>query len=219
MAKRTLQQQGVPVRDRLRGPQAMTPRRHVVQQRTPIQGQMGGTQTSTTTYEASRNQRANRSPREFTPTRMADKVVSVGLIEAEFFAAIVLLILLMFANTGAAYGDKIMSTMKRGFLVCITFMLLALTAAIGPNAARVAKGLGALIIVAILVTTPVDNAITLFDKFIKADWVGTTETGTATSADAGTSSGTVNNSSGVTSHIVSAAQTVLNTLKNLGGIL
>ena len=220
MAK-TLQQQGVPIRSKLTGPKAMTPRRHVVQQRTPISGQMGGTQTTTTTYEApsaTGNRRGNRGARSYSPPRMADKAVGgVGLIEAEFFAALILLILLMFANTGASYGDKIMSLMKRGFLVCITFVVLSLTATTGPNAAKVAKALGGLIIVAILVTTPVENAITLFDKFITADWKGTTETGDTTSADNATQSGT--QSPGALQQIEHDAQTVLNTLKGLGGIL
>jgi hypothetical protein len=193
MAK-TLQEQGVPIRDRLTGPkrQSKLPaRRHVVQQRTPIEGEMGGTQTTTTTYEATGNERTNRRSRVYSPTRVANKASGVGLLEAEFLAAIILLILLMFANTGTAYGDKIMSLMKRGFLVCVTFIILALTAGIGPNAARVAKALGGLIVISILLTTPVDNAITLFDKFIKADWAGqAANSPDSASADTGTAAGT-----------------------------
>src|SRR5271167_1777431 len=111
--KRTLQAQGVPVRDRLRGPKTQTSRRHVVQKKTPISGQMGGTQTETITTNETPTPNKSRSGggvRQYSPIRAANKATSgVGLLEAEFIGALVLLVLLMFANTSASYGDKMMS--------------------------------------------------------------------------------------------------------------
>jgi len=82
--------------------------------------------------------------------------------------------------------------MKRGTLVCLLFFLLAIISNIGPNAARIAKAFGGLVIVAILLTTPFMTVMSDIDALIKNDWVGTNETGnnTAASADAGTAGGT-----------------------------
>lgn len=120
---------------------------------------------------------------------MADKSSSnVGLLEAEFFGALILLVVLMFTGS-QSYAEQIMSLMKRGTLTCLLFFILALVAGIGENAARISKGLGALIIVGILVTTPASGAITDVDNLIKNDWVGTTEHGDDVgSADTGTGS-------------------------------
>jgi hypothetical protein len=170
-------------------------RRHVVQRRTPLDGQMGGTQTETITYETPRGSTAKppsgarRDFRKFSPTRVADKSTgSVGALEAEFLVCLGLLVLLMFANSTSSYGEKVMSVMKRGTLVCLLFFLLAIISAAGPNAERIAKGFGGLIVVAILITTPFNTALTDIDNLIKTDWIGTSETGgdTAASADAGT---------------------------------
>jgi hypothetical protein len=81
--------------------------------------------------------------------------------------------------------------MKRGTLVCLLFFLLAIISTIGPNAEKIAKAFGGLVIVAILITTPVSTVFTDIDNIIKNDWVGSGETGgdTAASADAGTASG------------------------------
>jgi hypothetical protein len=54
---------------------------------------------------------------------------------------------------------------------------------------RIAKAFGALIIVAILLTSPTNTVLTDIDELIKNDWVGTTESGTA-SASTGTQSST-----------------------------
>jgi len=85
-----------------------------------------------------------------------------------------------------------MSLMKRGTLVCLLFFLLAIISNIGPNASKIAKAFGGLVIVAILITTPINTVITDVDNLIKNDWVGSSETGgdTAASADAGTGGGT-----------------------------
>ncbi len=223
MAAKTLQQQGVPIRSRLRGPQAtQQTRRHVVQRRTPINGEMGGTQTETVTTETRPSTSARRtgrsaSVRDFSPVRAADKATSgVGLLEAEFLGALILLIALMFANTSASYADKIMSIMKRGTLVCFFFFLLALISSAGPNAAKLSKALGALVLIAILVTTPAKTMITDVDSLIKNDWVGSTEAGNDVgSADAGTSSSGSNASSGAASGALGAAQGAISRINNI----
>jgi hypothetical protein len=95
----------------------------------------------------------------------------------------------MFANSTSSYAEKIMSLMKRGTLVCLLFFLLAIISGVGENASRIAKAFGALVIVAILLTTPITTVVTDVDSLIKNDWVGSAETGgdQAASADAGTS--------------------------------
>jgi hypothetical protein len=212
----SLQQQGVPIPAKLNGPQN-------VQKPASAAPKARSKKSAAGTGKAPPRARSRKGPtgvarvRQYSPVPATDKAVAgVGLLEAEFLAALVLLVLLMFANTQASYGDKIMSIMKRGFLVCITFIILALSASIGPNAAKVSKALGGLIIVAILVTSPVVTALGTFDTFIKSDWSATDETGTQTSADSGTSSSTSGTS---TNLVIDGIQTVLNTLKNLGGIL
>jgi hypothetical protein len=142
------------------------------------------------------NSQRNRNVniRNYSPTRVADKSTSgVGLLEAEFLTAIILLILMMFANTSDSYSNKIMSVMKRGTLTCLLFFILAMVASIGPNAAKFSKAFGALVVVGILVTSPTTQVLSDLDNIIKNDWVGTSETegGTsASSSDTGTGSST-----------------------------
>jgi hypothetical protein len=100
-------------------------------------------------------------------------------------------------SSGSDYASKVMSVMKRGTLLCVMFFILALVATAGPNAAKISKALGALVIVAIVVTSPVNTVITDLDSLIKNDWVGTAETGgtgpanaSGASADSGTSGST-----------------------------
>jgi hypothetical protein len=128
------------------------------------------------------------------PVRAGGKAASggVGGLEAEFLGAICLLVVLMFADTQSAYSDKIMSFIKRGSLTCLLFFLLALIAGAGPNAARVTKGIGALIIVGLLVTAPVNDALSDIDSLIKNDWVGTSENDSANTASGTGSSNTGN---------------------------
>lgn len=148
--------------------------------------------TVTTRDPAIQQRRNSRTPiRDSSPTRVgANTAGGVGLLEAEFFGTIFLLILLLFTGKDT-YANKIMSTMKRGTLVMILFFVLALIAGVGPNAAKIAKGIGALVFVATLLTTPGNTLITDLDSFFKADWAGTAEHGSDVgSADAGTGSGT-----------------------------
>jgi hypothetical protein len=203
MATVTPQQQGVPWGSKLRGPNAF--RRQSTQpqvknqyirtrEKTPQ-----GSRTVTTHYAApapaTSGQRSQRNPnlRKYNPANAGDTVSgSTGMLEGEFLLCLGLLVLLMFANTTSSYGEKVMSLMKRGTLICLLFFLLAIISNIGPNAEKVAKAFGGLIIVAILITTPINTVVTDVDSLIKNDWVGTSETGgdTAASADSGTSGGT-----------------------------
>jgi ABC-type transport system involved in multi-copper enzyme maturation permease subunit len=133
----------------------------------------------------------------------------VGGLEAEFLLAILLLVLLMFANNNASYSDRIMSFMKRGSLTCLLFFVLALIASTGQSASRIAKAIGALIIVAILITSPVNTVLSDVDNLIKNDWVGTTESaGDQTSASSGTQQST--NTSNLGSDFVKALENELN---------
>lgn len=212
MAK-TLQQQGVPWQSSLRGRQSSgpTPRRRTVRDRTPLDGRMGGTRDTTTYYDYPSDNRPNRAGRtrnrSYNPANIGSSAGSgMGGLEAEFLLAIVLLIMLMFANSQASYGERIMSLMKRGSLTCLLFFILALVASTGPNAAKIAKGFGALIIVAILITSPMNTVLTDVDNLIKNDWVGTQDNSGSGSADTGTGSGTASTSN--------PAQDFINALEN-----
>lgn len=157
-----------------------------------------GSRTVTTHYETPRGSERKllkppRTARQFNPVNAAGAATgSTGMLEGEFILCLILLVLLMFANSTSSYGEKVMSFMKRGSLVCLLFFLLAIISQIGPNAERIAKAFGGLVIVAILLTSPVNTVIGDIDSLIKNDWVGTSETGndTAASADAGTQTGT-----------------------------
>lgn len=228
MAGKTLQQQGVPFPSGLKGarigkpPQAPmrqsktpTARRKTVRDRTPLDGRMGGTRDTTTYYEYPQDDtgRVSRKSRgtglsRYNPANAGNSAASgVGGLEAEFLLAIVLLILLMFANSQAAYGDRIMSFMKRGALTCLLFFILALVASSGPNAAKIAKGFGALIIVSILITSPMNTVLTDVDALIKNEWVATNEN--AGAANAGTQSSTT-----ATPNTGNIGQDFLNALEN-----
>jgi hypothetical protein len=187
----TLQEQGVPIQSGLRGSYSSdTPRGTYGAKARPQVRSAQSASPSSQARRTRRNSRTNRpiNPGNYTPSRMADKSVSgVGLLEAEFFGALILLVVLMFTGT-ASYAEQIMSLMKRGSLVCMLFFILALIAGIGDGMAKISKGFGALIIIGILVTTPASGAITDVDNLIKNDWTGTSEHGDDVgSADSGTS--------------------------------
>lgn len=119
--------------------------------------------------------------------------VSVGLLEAEFLTALGILVLLMFSDTSSSITDKMMTVMKRGTLICAVFFILAIVSGIGPNAAKSAKAFGALVIVAILVTSPMSTVLTDIDGIIKNDWIGNVPQAPAASGSSGT--GAANQSS------------------------
>ena len=189
MAK-DLQQQGVPIPSRLRGPGVPSQAGSSVQSRNP---------STSPTRNAARNSRNSRRSRNLNPASVGGNVAGsvggkssgggVGTLEAEFLVALILLILLMFAS-GSNYADKIMSVMKRGALLCALFFILALVASAGPNAAKGAKAFGALVIVAVLVTSPVNTVITDLDNLVKNDWVGTAETAGPNASNASANDGT-----------------------------
>lgn len=201
MATVTPQQQGVPWGNRLRGPSAFRRqstqpqiKNQYIRTREPT---ATGSRTVTTHYAAPTSSTASKGGgpgiRQYNPANAGSQATgNVGMLEGEFVLCLGLLVLLMFANSTSSYGEKVMSVMKRGTLVCLLFFLLAIISGIGPNAEKTAKAFGALIIVAILITTPVSTVITDVDNIIKNDWVGSGETGndTAASADAGTGGGT-----------------------------
>jgi hypothetical protein len=79
-----------------------------------------------------------------------------------------------------------LAIMKRGTLIAITFFILALMSAQGPNAARFAKAFGALLDVAILFSVASTEMITEIDGFFKGTWkAADTSGGTSSGAPAG----------------------------------
>lgn len=191
--------------NRLRGPNAQVPEERSVK---------SGTTLSSPSRNAARNRRNARRTRDYNPAAIGKDVAgstggSVGTLEAEFLIGLALLILLMFSS-GSSFSDKIMSTIKRGTLLCIVFFILALVSSAGPNAAKVTKALGALIIVAILVTSPVNTLIQDLDSLVKNDWVGTNETGGTGSGNAGNSSA----DSGSSNASTNPAQAFINSIED-----
>lgn len=187
MAKKTLQEQGVPIPSRLRGPG------NAVETSSRPHSARISSQSRGNTRR--RNSTRNRFVSDYNPVNVAEKSSGgVGTLEAEFLVGLALLIMLMFSSK-ASFSDKIMSTMKRGALLCVAFFILALVAGAGPNATKISKAIGALIVAAIVVTSPVDTVIKDVDNLIKNDWVGTSETGKsgAPSANSGTQQSTNTN--------------------------
>lgn len=154
------------------------------------------TKSSATPRAASTGKRSIRQSRntqlsDYNPAKAGTNAgTGVGALEAEFLAAIALLVMLMFANSGESYSNRIMSLMKRGTLVCVLFFVLALVSTSGPTAAKIAKGFGLLVIVSILLTSPITTVLSDLDNLIKNDWVGSDPlAGGTNSADTGTASG------------------------------
>lgn len=190
-----LQKQGVPIPSKLEGPSAGPQSRSA----TPSRSNRG----SAPQRKASKSRKpvSNRQPRNTGgPGTTADTGTSnnspsisgsgqsVGLLEAEFLTAIGILVLLMFSDTASSITDKMMSVMKRGTLICAVFFILAIVSGIGPSAAKSAKAFGALVIVAILVTSPMSTVLTDLDGIIKNDWIGAapSDTSGTGSGDTGT---------------------------------
>jgi hypothetical protein len=148
--------------------------RKTVERRTPIPA--GGSQISTETEETPARNRPN--VKAYSPVRAGEKAAGVGLLEAEFIGSLLLLVILLFADTNKSYADKIMSIMKRGTLISLLFFILALMSGIGPSMSKVSKAIGAMVFVGILVSSPVLNIFSDLDKFFKADWSSTGEHGT-----------------------------------------
>jgi hypothetical protein len=172
------------------------------------------------TATQSRPQGRSRPVAEYSPTRVADRAGSgVGLLEAEFLAAMAILIL-TFVSGSATYGDKILTLMKRGSFVSILFFILALIAGTGNNAAKVAKGLGALVLVTTLVNSSSGNLFSDLDQIFKNISAKTStapagstspSTGTSTAPGGGTSASAPSTAGGASG----AAQRAITDIGNL----
>jgi hypothetical protein len=169
-------------------------------QRRPFQG--GGSETYTV-RESPEQRQSRRSVREYGPTQVGEKTSSgIGLLEAEYFAIIFLLILQLFIGKGD-YGSKMLSFMKRGTLTTILFFILALVSGAGDNAAKITKAIGALVFVSILLTSPGSDVVNALDNFFKANWMASDN---APSADTGTQSSTTGAAASAQQKAVSAAE-------------
>lgn len=124
---------------------------------------------------------------------------AVGALEAEFIGAIALLFLTMFTDTTSSYSDKMLAIMKRGTLIALSFFILALVSAQGPNAARAAKAFGALLDVGVLLSIASTDMITEIDSFFKGTWKAADSSG-------GTSSGAPAGQGGLGQQISGAAK-------------
>jgi hypothetical protein len=136
------------------------------------------------------------------------------MLEAEFFAAMALLIMLAFSDSSSDYGSRIMSIMKRGTLVIVLFFILAILSTIGPGMEKIVKAFGALIIVGILLTSPVTTVVTDFDNIIKNDWIATSETAGST-ADTGTGNATTPSSSNPIEKVLGGAESGLSRIQSI----
>lgn len=124
---------------------------------------------------------------------------SVGALEAEFIGAIALLFLTLFTDTTSSYSDKMLAVMKRGTLIALTFFILALMSAQGPNAARFAKAFGALLDVGILLSVASTEMLGEIDGFFKGTW-------TSADSSGGTSAGAPAGQGGLGQQISGAAK-------------
>jgi hypothetical protein len=168
---RSLQSQGVPIPNKLNGPNK------------PVKRSGNSTRKSAPPPPhrirySSRSQPPNTTNlKDYNPTNVASNTTNnIGILEAEFLVALALLISLMFADGTTDFSSKMMSVMKRGTLVCVLFFILALVASAGDNVAKACKAFGALVIVGILLTSPMATVFKDFDAIIKNDWTGTSET-------------------------------------------
>lgn len=208
--RKSLQSQGVPLPDRLPARQnrfatpserPKTIRRQVVTERSR-DPETGLAQEVHTTYE---------EPRAFAPSRGGGALgrkrrdidvnvpEGIGLLMAEFFVAMGLLILLFFASGNASLPNRIMTTIKRGTLTCAVFFILALVSGVNPTAAKIAKAIGALVVVALLMSAPIygtdssgnpSGVLVDVDELIKNDWApSASHEATSTSASGTTTSG------------------------------
>lgn len=208
--RNTLQRQGVPIRAQLEGPR-------VYEQRATYTSRTAAPPRSRRNRVRQNRTRRNINIgeyRKYGPTQAGDKASGIGLLEAEFFGIVILLIVQLFVSS-SSYGDKIMSFMKRGLLTAVLFFFLALIAGIGPNAAKVSKGLGGLVFVMILISTPGQDIVNSLDNFFKANWTGTSESA-STSADKGTQEAAPGNVQKAQNAASNAANTI--TSINLPGI-
>jgi hypothetical protein len=136
-------------------------------------------------------------------------------LEAEFLTALGILVLLMFSDSTSSMTAKMMDTMKRGTLICAVFFILAIVSGIGPNAAKTAKALGALIIVATLVTSPINTVLTDIDGIIKNTWIGADPSSGTDTGSGSTPKSTATPASDVESAVEKAAEATINPVGNV----
>lgn len=127
----------------------------------------------------------SRPVRDYLPTTAGDTAGnSVTLLEAEYIGCIVLIFLTVFTDGSSSYSSKMLAVMKRGTLATVLFFILALTSASGPNAAKVARALGALVIAGIFLGTAGQGTISALDAFFAADWTANVSSSSESSGDA-----------------------------------
>jgi hypothetical protein len=116
---------------------------------------------------------------------------SVGVLEAEYFGALILIFLTVFTDSQSSYSAKMLAVMKRGTLASVLFFILALLSTASDNAARFSKAIGALVVAAIFLGTAGQGTISALDAFFKADWTtgDTTQGDSSGNAPAGTQIG------------------------------
>lgn len=108
--------------------------------------------------------------RDYGPTRVGEKVGTIGTLEAEFIGSILLIFLTVFTDATSSYGDKMLAVMKRGTLAAILFFILALFSTAGEGSAKFAKAFGLLVMAGIFLSTAGQDTISVLDAFFKADW-------------------------------------------------
>jgi hypothetical protein len=97
---------------------------------------------------------------------------ATGVLEAEFFACMVLLAFTIFTDPKASsdYASVMLAAMKRGTMLIILFFVLSLVSAAGPNAGKAAKAFGALVLVGLILAQAETGLFTMLDGLFKSDW-------------------------------------------------
>lgn len=154
---------------------------------------------------------------------------SVSVLMAEYFGTLILIFLTVFTDGNSSYSSKMLAVMKRGTLASVLFFILALMSTGSQNMARVAKALGALVLVAIFLGTAGQGSISALDAFFKADWTSgdSTQGDSSAQAPAGTQIGAPDSianlgtqAAGVPGNIISetidGAKVVISVPKSIG---
>lgn len=151
----------------------------------------GRTPSPTRTSRQAYSSAASYAPTDIGRGMGANKTdSSIGVLEAEFFAAMVLIALTIFTDTKASsdYASVMLAAMKRGTMIIVLFFLLAILSAAGPNAGRAAKAFGALVIVGLILAQAENGLFSMLDNFFKADWSSGGTSGTSDNPGSGPSS-------------------------------
>lgn len=140
---------------------------------------------------------------------------SIGALEAEYFACLLLIFLTIFTDTQSTYSAKMLAVMKRGTLASVLFFILALMSAGSENMARFSKALGALVLAGIFLGTAGQGTISALDTFFKADWTSgdTTQGDSSSAAPAGQQT---TGSGKAKSKLQQAEQAMLNAINRVG---